>query len=78
MTIAFDTLAFAHRLEEAGLDRKISEAVASAIQDVAMSQVATKGDVREAVREAVHTMTVRTGAMIGAAVAILGVLVSLH
>jgi hypothetical protein len=39
-----------------------------------MSDVATKSDIREAV----HTMTVRLGAMIAGAVAVLGVLISLH
>ena len=55
MTAPFDTLAFAQRLETAGLDRQVSEAVASAMADVAMREVATKSDLRDVI----HTLTVR-------------------
>jgi hypothetical protein len=70
----FDTLAFAKRLQDAGLKKEVSEAIASAIQDVAMSNVATKADVREAV----HDMTVRMGALIAGAVAVLGFIITLN
>ena len=74
MNATFDTLAFSDRLKAAGASEELSDALARAIQDVAMNDVATKADIREAV----HNMTVRVGAMIGGAVALLGVLISLH
>jgi hypothetical protein len=52
---AFDTLAFAERMEGAGMDRDLSRALAHAMQDVAMQNVATKADLEKAV----HTLTVR-------------------
>src|SRR3546814_3727777 len=54
-TAAFDTLSFTKRLEEAGLNRKVAEALSLAVQEVAMQNVATKADVEQAV----HTMTIR-------------------
>src|SRR3546814_1321207 len=45
-TAAFDTLSFTKRLEEAGLNRKVAEALSLAVQEVAMQNVATKADVR--------------------------------
>lgn len=39
--------------------------MARAISDLAMRDVASTSDVHSAVREAVHTMTVRMGIMIG-------------
>lgn len=41
---AINTLAFAERLEQAGMDAKLSKAFAHAMQDVAMQDVATKAD----------------------------------
>lgn len=67
MNAAFDTLAFSNRLKAAGVPAKHSEAIATAIQEVAMAEVATKSDVREAV----HTLTIRGFA---AAVSIVGAL----
>lgn len=40
----FDTLAFTHRLEEAGVDRKQAEAISSAMADIALTELATKSD----------------------------------
>lgn len=45
--IAFDTLAFAKRLQAAGMDAPQAEAFAQALQDVALQEVATKADLRE-------------------------------
>ncbi|MEO5867226.1 MAG: hypothetical protein ABIS14_12710 [Sphingomonas sp.] len=52
---AFDTLALAQRLTAAGLPRDVANALSSAMADVAMRDVATKADLRDAV----HTLTVR-------------------
>ena len=70
MSTAFDTLAFANRLETAGMNRKQSEAMATAVQEIVMADIATKSDLRDAV----HTLTVRG---FTAAVAIVGLVAAL-
>lgn len=70
MNAQFDTLAFSHRLEAAGMNRKQSEAIASALQEVAMAEVATKTDIKDAVQ----TLTVRGFA---ASVTIVGVIAAI-
>lgn len=52
---AFDTLAFAERLQGAGMSVELSRALSHAMQDIAMQDVATKADLKDAV----HTLTVR-------------------
>ncbi len=71
MNAAFDTLAFAKRLKAAGMPAEQSEAFATAIQEVAMAEVATKEHVSQEVRDAVHTLTVRG---FGAAIAVVSIL----
>ena len=71
MNAAFDTLAFANQLKAAGMPAKQSEAIASAVQEIAMAEVATKQHVSNEVREAVQKLTVRG---FGAAVAIVSIL----
>lgn len=73
MTAIFDTLAFAHRMEESGMDRRQSEALASAMQEIAMAEVATKADVRDAV----HTITVRGFAAAVTIIAVLAAIIKL-
>lgn len=70
---AFDTLAFTKRLEEAGLTRKVSEAVSSAMQEIAMRDVATKADL-EALK---HDLTVRGLTGLVAAVGFLSAIIAL-
>lgn len=48
--VAFDTLKFVRRLEEAGVSEKQAEAFSDAlreVQDSQLEQLATKGDLRE-------------------------------
>lgn len=73
MNASFDTLAFAKRLETAGIKREFAEAVASAMQEVAMRDVATKADL-EALK---HDLTVRGLAGLVAAVGFLSALIAL-
>ncbi len=47
MTTAFDTLSAAQHMEDAGMDRKHAEAVASAIRS-GQGELATKDDLRAA------------------------------
>jgi len=82
MSAHVDTLKLAKALEDAGHKPAMAQGMARAISDIAMRDVPSSSDVREAVREAVHTMTVRVGLMIGSStlaliVAVVGSLVSL-
>ena len=59
MTVAFDTLTFSKKLVDAGMTREVSEALSSAIQDIAMNDIATKGDLETLKSDIVHSLTVR-------------------
>jgi len=91
--LSFDTLAFAKRLAAAGMDSRQAQALAEALNDIVFDTLATKSDLRElevatkaSLRELehrlTHSLTVRTGAMIAGAtaliVAVLGTLASLQ
>ena len=83
MQFSFDTLAFVKRLSAAGWDTRQAEALAEALTGTAFDELATKSDLRE-LRSALRSetkelelrLTIRTGAMIAAAVAILGALIT--
>ncbi len=72
MSAQVDTLALSQALKAAGLSAS-GEAVARAMQDIAMRDMPSNSDLREAI----HTMTVRVGLMLAGAVAILGALISI-
>ncbi len=82
---AFDTLGYAKKLRDAGVDPAIAEAHAEAARDFLTSELVTKADLlalargdrlvtRTDLREAIGALQPRVGAMIGAAVAVLAVL----
>lgn len=75
-TAIFDTLEFARRLQPA-FNRDQAEAVARVLHEVALTNVATKDDVKDAV----HTLTVRIGSAIVVgltlATGVLGALIAL-
>jgi hypothetical protein len=80
---SFDTLAFVKRLSAAGWDTRQAEALAEALTGNAFDELATKSDLRELgsalrseMKELELRLTIRTGAMIAAAVAILGALIT--
>ena len=78
MPAQIDTLALSKAIEASGVSPSISTGVTRAMQDIAMKDVPSSSDVREAV----HTMTVRIGIMIGAStlalvVAVVGSLISI-
>jgi hypothetical protein len=80
---SFDTLAFVKRLSAAGWDTRQAEALAEALSGNAFDELATKSDLRELgsalrseTKELELRLTIRTGAMIAAAVAILGALIT--
>lgn len=70
MTHAFDTLAYAQRLREAGLDQKVAEAHAEAARDFVMKELVTKTDLKNALL----TQTVAFGVML---VTVSGILLAL-
>lgn len=45
--VAFDTLAFARRLREAGIETKQAEAIVQGFAEAIAEQLATKGDIGE-------------------------------
>ncbi len=81
MTYAFDTLKFTQRLEQVGVGREQAVAHAELARDMILADVATKTDLAElkkeidgSLRELELRITVRIGAIVGAAVAVLAAL----
>ena len=77
MSIAFDTLGYAKRLETAGISRKMAEAHAEAAKDFIMAELVTKTDLTAALDTATLRLTVRFGAMLGVAVGLLATVIKL-
>ena len=77
-SLTFDTYQSVTELKDVGFDEKQAEAVVNTIKKSHRdADVATKGDIedlRNEMRELEHRMTIRFGVMLGAAVAILAVL----
>jgi hypothetical protein len=82
MTMAFDSLRYAQRLQQVGVSREQAEAHAELARDMVIADVATKADLAAAVRDLKaelqaeiklleQRMTIKLGAMIAAAVAII-------
>ena len=81
MTMAFDTLKFAHRLEQVGVPRDQAEAHAELARDMIIADVATKADLvilgnelRAEIKLVEQHIIIRIGAMIVAAVGTLAVI----
>lgn len=74
MPAHIDTLALAKVIQEAGFTPSMSDGLARAMQDIAMKDVPSQADVREAV----HQLTVRMGAAAVFIVTVLGVLITLN
>jgi cell division septum initiation protein DivIVA len=77
MSMAFDTLKFAHRLEQVGVSREQAEAHAELARDMIIADLATKSDVALAVKDLNASMSlleqrivIKLGAMIAGAVAV--------
>jgi hypothetical protein len=60
MAVAFDTLAYAKRLRNAGCSEQLAEVQAEALAAVVTENVATKQDLRELE----YRLTLRLGAML--------------
>ena len=83
-TIAFDTLAYAKRLKEAGVPERQAEVQAEAMADLVEERLVTKRDLKDSeerisnrISELEYRLTVRLGSMIVVAVSILAALVKL-
>ncbi|MFN3077530.1 MAG: DUF1640 domain-containing protein [Alphaproteobacteria bacterium] len=90
VAITFDTLKFVHRLRDAGIPEPQAEAIAEAFKDASgEAELATKGDISNIDRKIdilrsdmekmelrmTHNLTLRLGAMLAAAVAVIAAIV---
>jgi hypothetical protein len=73
MAVAFDTLAYAKRLRNAGCSEQLAEVQAEALAAVVTENVATKQDLRELE----YRLTLRLGAMLTVAVGTMAALAKL-
>jgi hypothetical protein len=73
MAVAFDTLAYARRLRQAGFSEQQAEVQAEALAAVVSETLATKQDLRELE----YRLTLRLGAMLTVAVGAVAALVKL-
>lgn len=83
-TIAFDTLAYANKLKQAGVPDRQAEVQAEAMAELVEERSATKRDLSELeerianrMNELEYRLTVRLGSMLVVAVSILAALVKL-
>ena len=76
-TITFDTLAYAKKLEKAGVPEIQAEAHAEAIAELVDEKLATKRDLKELEMRLKHDLTLRLGTMMVAGITIVAVLVKL-
>ncbi|MCK4248504.1 MAG: hypothetical protein KAX15_01870 [Candidatus Omnitrophica bacterium] len=76
-TITFDTLAYAKKLEKAGVPEIQAEAHAEAIAELVDEELATKRDLKELEMRLKHDLTLRLGTMMVAGITIVAVLVKL-
>jgi hypothetical protein len=73
MAVAFDTLAYAKRLRNAGCSEQLAEVQAEALAAVVTENIATKQDLRELE----YRLTLRLGAMLTVAVGTMAALTKL-
>lgn len=78
MATTFDTLKFVERLEAGGFTHAQAKAAAEAFADATSQELATKADLRELELRLKHDLTLRLGAMMAAAVAIVAALLRMH
>ena len=82
-SVVFNTLEYAKRLEAAGFTRQQAEAQAGLMTEIVDERMATKADLREMearlsseMQKLEYRLTIRLGAMLAAAVAVLAALVT--
>jgi hypothetical protein len=77
MSIAFDTLGYAKRLREAGVNQKTAEAHAEAARDFIMAELVTKTDLAAALDTLTLRLTTRLGGIMVAGVGALALIIKL-
>lgn len=77
MSIAFDTLGYAKRLRDAGMNQKTAEAHAEAARDFIMAELVTKTDLAAALDTLTLRLTTRLGGIIVAGVGALAIIIKL-
>ena len=91
MAVAFNTLGYAQRLREAGIDQRLAEAHAAAARDFVMAELATKTDLaltRESLNQSIAMLeqkietqtlrlTIRLGGIVTVGVAVLAAILKL-
>jgi len=82
--MAFDTLSYARKLKAAGMPDAQAEAVADATREIVAQDIATKTDLAAVEQRLIYAMetlalkvTVRTGGLIAAGVAVLAAIIKL-
>ena len=73
VTVAFDTLAYAKRLKDAGFINQQAEVQAQAFSEIIKERLATKQDIKELEMR----LTLRLGGMMAASIAVVAALVKL-
>ena len=79
-TVAFDTLAYAKRLKDAGFINQQAEVPALAFSEIIEERLATKQDIASLLRdikELEMRLTLRLGGMVAASIAVVAALVKL-
>jgi hypothetical protein len=77
MVYAFDTLAYAKRLRDAGISQEQAEAHAEAAREFVMGELVTRSDLQAAMDTLSLRLTLRLGVMLATAVATLAVIIKL-
>ncbi len=77
MALVFDSLGYSRKLRDAGMEPKVAEAAADAARDFIMLDLVTKAELQAALDTQTLRLTVRLGAMIGVATAILAAVLRL-
>ncbi|MDH6273593.1 hypothetical protein [Rhizobium leguminosarum] len=77
MSIAFDTLGYAKRLRDAGMNQKTAEAHAEAARDFIMAELVTKTDLAAALDTLTLRLTTRLGGIMVAGVGALALIIKL-
>jgi hypothetical protein len=69
--MAFDTLGYVRRLQEAGVDRKIAEAHADLAKDMILADLVTARDLDKSLTELELRLTIKFGGMLVVAIGVL-------
>ncbi len=73
----FDTLAYAKKMKAAGFTEQQAEGQAAALAEVIDERMATKQDLQNLEERLILRLTIRTGSMLAATIAILATLIKL-